>query len=367
MLSIYGSILGGSFRSLFPQGFLVRLTTDPSGCNLLRNITMAKAKRLFKSFYRLLFPIVLLAVVAVGGASVWLVNEASQPRTSTYLVTPEKYGQLSSRGAQVTEEKWTNSDGSPARGWLLRGAPGAPAVILLHKFEDDRSHVLNLGVKLSEATNFTVFMPDQRAHGENPAVKQSSFGGCEADDVSAAINFLRGLKSPDQLPMVGKDIGIYGLELGALAALSTASSDPSVKALVLDSIPADSDGMLAVAVEHRFPFASVVTSKFASLGTYGYYYNGCYKRVTSCEMAKTLANRDVMLLGGVDEADLQESTSKLSKCFLPSSTVDVKTDLSPSGYSIINASLELSQAYDQRVIDYFRQSLGEVQIQVASN
>ena len=328
---------------------------------------MAKAKRLFKSFYRLLFPVLLLIVLAVGAASVWLVYETSQPRTSVYLVTPEKYGQLSSRGAQVTEEKWTNNDGSPARGWLLRGAPGAPAVILLHKYEDDRSHVLNLGVKLSEATNFTVFMPDQRGHGENPSVKQSSFGGCEADDTAAAITFLRGLRSPDQLPMVGKDIGIYGLELGALAALSTAAADPTVKALVLDSVPADSDGLLAEAVAHRYPFASVVTAKFASLGTYGYYYNGCYKRVTSCELAKTLSDRDVMLLAGVDEANLQESTSKLSKCFLPSSTVDVKTDLSPSGYSIINASLELSEAYDQRVIDYFRQSLGEPQIQVAAN
>jgi pimeloyl-ACP methyl ester carboxylesterase len=330
---------------------------------------MAKAKRLVKSFYRLLFPVVLLVIAAFGAASVWLVYETSKPRAGTYLVTPEKYGLLSSRGAQVTEETWTNRDGTPARGWLLRGAPGSPAVILLHKYEDDRSHVLNLGVKLNEATNFTVFMPDQRAHGQNPAVTDTSFGGCEADDTGAAIAFLRGLRSPDQLPMVGGEIGIYGLELGALAALSTASADPSVKALVLDSVPADSDGLLAEAVARRYPFASAVTSKFASLGTYGYYYNGCYKRVTSCEMARTLASRKVMLLAGVDEASFQESTSKLSKCFLPSSTVDVKTDLSPSGFSIINASLELSGAYDQRVIDYFRLTLGEpqVQIQVAAN
>lgn len=328
---------------------------------------MAKAKRLFKSFYRLLFPVILLSITAVAAASVWLVSEMSQPRTSTYLVTPEKYGQLSSRGAQVTEEKWTNRDGSPARGWLLRGAAGAPAVILLHKFEDDRSHVLDLGVKLSEATDFTVFMPDQRGHGENPAVKQSTFGGCEADDTASAIAFLRAQKSPDQLPLVGKDIGIYGLELGAMAALSAASGDPSVKALVLDSVPSDSDSLLAQAVARRYPFASTITARFASLGAYGYFYNGCYKRVTSCEIAKTLGNRNIMLLAGVDAPILQESTSKLARCMLPSTSVEVKTDLSPSGYNIINASLELSAAYDQRVIDYFRQSLGPPQVQVASN
>lgn len=330
---------------------------------------MAKARRLFKSFYRLLFPVIVLIVLAGTAISIWLVYETSTPRTAVYLLTPEKYGQLSSRGAQVTEEAWINQDGSRARGWLLRGNPNAPAVILLHKFEADRSHVLNLGVKLSEATNFTVFMPDARAHGENPTLKSSSFGGCESDDVAASIAFLRGLKSPDQLPLVGQDIGIYGLEMGALAALSTASTNPSVKALVLDSVPADSDGLLSEAIGRRFPFASVVTSKIATLGTYPYYYNGCYKRVTSCEMAKTLANRDVMLLAGPDETAFQESTSKLSKCFLPTSTVDVKTDLSPSGFSMINASIELSQAYDQRVIDYFRQSLAsdEIQVQVAAN
>ena len=330
---------------------------------------MAKAKRLFKSFYRLLLPVVVLIVLAGTAISIWFVYETSTPRTAGYLVTPERYGQLSSRGSQVTEETWINRDGSPARGWLLRGTPNSPAVILLHKYEADRSHVLNLGVKLSEATNFTVFMPDQRAHGANPAVKSTSFGGCESDDSAASIDFLRELKSPDQLPLVGRDIGIYGLEMGALAALSTAASDRSVKALVLDSVPADSDSLLSAAIGRRFPFASVVTSKIASLGTYPYYYNGCYKRVTSCEMAKSLADRDVMLLAGVDEVHFQDSTAKLSKCFRSTSTVDVKTDLSPSGFSIINASIEHSQAYDQRVIDYFRQSLGEpqVQVQVAAN
>jgi hypothetical protein len=34
--------------------------------------------------------------------------------------------------------------------------------------------------------------------------------------------------------------------------------------------------------------------------------------------------------------------------------MDSKTDLSPSGMNILNASLEISGAYDQRVIDFFR-------------
>src|SRR5687767_7885786 len=173
---------------------------------------MAKSTRLLKSFYRLLFPAVLLVLAAAGAASVWFARESSHPGSAAYLVTPDRYGRLSARGAQVTEETWTNRDGTQARGWLLRGLPNAPAVILLHKYGADRSHVLNLGVKLNEATNFTVLMPDHRGHGTEALVKGTTFGGCESQDATAAIAFLRTLQSPEQLTLVGKDIGIYGLE-----------------------------------------------------------------------------------------------------------------------------------------------------------
>lgn len=64
-----------------------------------------------------------------------------------------------------------------------------------------------------------------------------------------------------------------------------------------------------------------------------------------------------MLLGGVDTPEFQDATSKLGKCFPASTTVDAKTDLSPSGIGMINASIELSEAYDQRVIDFLKQAL----------
>jgi pimeloyl-ACP methyl ester carboxylesterase len=320
---------------------------------------MAKSVRLLKSFYRLLLPVVVLALLSVAGASVWLVHETAHPVAAAYVVTPQVYGMLSARGAQVTDETWTNKDGTPARGWLLRGAPDAPAVVLLHKYGSNRSHVLNLGVKLNEATNFTILMPDQRGHGQDPEVKYTSFGGCEADDTLAAIAFLRGLKTPEQFPLVGKDVGIYGLEMGSFAAIAAATSDASVKALALDSVPSSSDSMLASTVESRFPFGSAVTSKFAQLGTHPYFFEGCFKRELTCDMAKALGGRKVLLLGGLDAPAFQESTSKLSKCFPSNSSVESKTDLSPSGYSINSASLELSESYDQRVIDFFRQSLGQ--------
>ena len=77
-------------------------------------------------------------------------------------------------------------------------------------------------------------------------------------------------------------------------------------------------------------------------------------------------NKKTLLLAGMDAPDFQESTSKLGKCFPNTTQAEVNTALSPSGFSIINASMPQSGAYDQRVIDFFRQSLGE-QMMVAEN
>ena len=318
---------------------------------------MTKSKRIVKSFYRLLFPIFLLLVVATIAASVWLFHTVSVPPRAEYMVTPEKYGLFSTRGARVTEESWTNRDGTASRGWLLKGAENLPAVVFLHAYGADRSRVLDLAVKLNEATNFTVLMPDERGHGVNAAVAASSFGGCETDDAAAAVEFLRGLKTENQTALIGKNIGFYGVEMGALAALNVAAKDESVSAIALDSVPDDSDKVLAAAVDRRFPFASSVTAKFAAFGSRFYFYNGCYRRDAACDVAKSLNNRQILLLAGADATDLQDSTVKLSRCFSNSVKVESKTDLNPSGYNLMNASLEQATAYDQRVIEFFKTAL----------
>ena len=342
--------------------FYYRLSTAPHAGFRLHSafvllFAMAITTRLFKSFSRLMFPVLMLILVAVISGSVWLVYTTARPFNSRYLVTPDKYGQLSSRAAQVTDETWVNKDGSSSRGWLLRGTDNSPAVILLHKYGADRSYVLNLGVKLNESTNFTVLMPDQRAHGENPLVKNASFGGCEGEDTLAALEFLRSLKTPNQIALVGKNFGIYGVEMGAMVAISASAKNQDVKAIVLDSVPPDSYGVLKESVVKRYPFASVVTTNLARLGTYMYYFDGCYQREPVCDTARKVENRNILLLSGIEDQNLQDSTSRLSKCFPASNKLESKLDLSPSGLGIINASIEQSEAYDQRLIDFFGEAL----------
>jgi pimeloyl-ACP methyl ester carboxylesterase len=330
---------------------------------------MSRIQRLIRSFFRLVLPVAILVILAVLAGGIWLVHTSSQPPKAAYLVTPEKYGQLSTRGAKVTDEKWTNRDGSPARGWLLRGRENAPAVVLLHRYGADRSHVLNLGVKLNEATDFTILMPDIRGHGENPLVKETTFGGNETEDVMAALDFLRSLKTENKNALVGGEIALYGVELGALAGLKAAAKDANVKVLVLDSVPLHSDEVLGAAIGRRFPFASSYTSKIAALGTYPYFFNRGYDYDSLCDTAKAVGDRKIMLLAGVDAPRLQDSTQTLIGCFNNSAGVQTYTGLAPSGYNLTNASLEQADAYDQRVIDFFKRSLSseETRVQTAKN
>src|SRR5918911_3895786 len=161
-------------------------------------------RRLLKTF----LPILLLLVLAAAGAVGWIIYSVAHPPRRPYLVTPEKFSQLSDRGLKVTDETWSNRDQTKARGWLLRGAEGAPAVILLPRYGADRSWLLNLGVKLNETTNYTVLWPDMRGHGMNPPVGQSALGTREADDVLAAVAYLRSLKTQQGRPLVGDEIGL---------------------------------------------------------------------------------------------------------------------------------------------------------------
>src|SRR5512132_40246 len=204
-------------------------------------------KRLVKSF----LPIILVIALAVVGALSFVVYCVSHPTRRPYVVTPESFSRISGRAIKATDETWTNLDGGRARGWLLKGAEGAPSVVLVHRYGGDRSWLFNLGIKINEATGFTILWPDLRGHGLNPPIKISTFGMKEGDDVVAALDFLRGLKGSSREHLTSDVFGIYGVELGAYAGMRAAVQDATVRVLVLDSLPRSSDELINAGVSHH--------------------------------------------------------------------------------------------------------------------
>ncbi|HMF56353.1 MAG TPA: hypothetical protein VK619_08410 [Pyrinomonadaceae bacterium] len=303
-----------------------------------------------------LLPIALLLALALAGVAGWLAYCVTHPHRSSYLVTPENFSQLSNRGLKATDETWSNLDGTNARGWLLRGSEGAPAVILLHHYGADRSWLLNLGVKLNETTNFTVLWPDLRGHGMNPPVGRSSLGTLEADDVVAAIAYLRSLKTQQGRPLVGGEIGLFGTELGAYAAMAAAARESGMRVLVLDSVPASGDDMLRVGVKKCTGMDSNLALWLTRIGT-RIYFLGRTQNMQTCQVAAQLAGRRVLLLSGESAGRLRASTVALAQCFPGQSGVEMKTDLPLTGLDLPTATGEQGEAYDRPVIDFFDRAL----------
>lgn len=308
-----------------------------------------------------LLPVALLLVLGIGAGMLYIVHTIARPATHPYLVTPETFPAYSARGLRVSEEKWSNADGTQARGWLLRGAEGQPAVVLLHRYGADRSWLLNLGVKINEATNYTILWPDLRGHGASPSVSQTSFGTRETADVASALSFLRKLKTSQQRPLIAERFGFFGVELGAYAALAASARAPestSVRALVLDSVPASPDEMIANAIRDRMGFDNAVLNLFARGGARLYFLGG-YENNLACSLAAQLTHQRVLLLSGEDAGNLRESTRSLAQCFPTPANVALQTDLPVTGFTASSATGEQGETYDRLVIEFFSKAFNE--------
>ena len=313
---------------------------------------MPPRRKLGKRLFRSLLPIALVILLALVGSLVFVVFCVSRPTKRPYLLTPQSFINISGRVLKVTDETWANPDGTRARGWLLKGAEGAPAVILLHRYGADRSFLFNLGVKINETSNFTILWPDLRGHGLSPQVTRTSFGARESEDLLAALEFLRNTKSDNKNKLVGDRYGVYGVELGAYTALKAARADNQIKVLVLDSIPREPDELLQSAATKCTGVDLQIVRFFSRVATKISFF-GTYDNQSSCEIAGAIRDTRTLLLSGNDAGYLRDSTSSLKVCFANQGNVEMRTDLPLSGFSLPSATGEQGEAYDRIVIDFF--------------
>ena len=243
-----------------------------------------------------------------------------------------------------------------ARGWLLKGAEGAPAVVLLHRYGGDRSWLFNLGVKINEATNFTILLPDLRGHGENPLIKWTSLGVREDKDLAAAFQYLRSLKSENQKPLVSDSFGVYGVELGAYSALKAAREEVPIRVLVLDSVVSSPNELLNTAVASCVGIDNGLVQSLSRLAM-RMYLLGTYEDTSACDYARSVDKQRVLLLSGAEAGELREATASLQSCFRDPANVETRTDLPLSGYSLPSATGEQGETYDRVVIEFFARNL----------
>jgi pimeloyl-ACP methyl ester carboxylesterase len=122
---------------------------------------------------------------------------------------------------------YTVAGEGPRDGWFFPGLKSAPTVILCPAYQSSRGELLTLASALQDH-QYNVFLFDFSAHGSSAGY--STLGFREVTELRAAMNAVanRGDVDPNRF-------GLWGVNLGAYAALSEATGDRRVRALAVES------------------------------------------------------------------------------------------------------------------------------------
>jgi uncharacterized protein len=121
-------------------------------------------------------------------------------------------------------------------GWLVRGTPGAPAVVLGHGFKSSREEMLPWARFLRDA-GYNVLLFDTRACGQSGGATVG-LGAIEAQNIELAVRSAKDAFATSR-------IGVLGISLGAGAAILAAADDLEISAVVADGAWTDQDLQLS--------------------------------------------------------------------------------------------------------------------------
>jgi len=186
-----------------------------------------------------------VVLLLLAGTGAFITYRIVTTRNETENVTPASY-LLSS----YLNLNFTDPAGGEHEGWLLLGLRGAPAIILCHGFNSNRSDLLPLATVLRE-NHFNVYVFN--FHGPKAKRRYSDLGVRQASDVLAAIETVT-----KQRNINPHRVGLYGTTLGGYAALASAQQSPLVKALVVDTIYDHPDQFFQVQLERSLGGSSAL-------------------------------------------------------------------------------------------------------------
>jgi dipeptidyl aminopeptidase/acylaminoacyl peptidase len=180
-------------------------------------------RRIFK---RVVITVLVLAVVLVFGVLPWglaaLVTGArTRPMDRALTQTPADFG------AQFKDVEFRTSDGVNLSGWLVPSGDRHTTIVYSHGLFRSRRELLERAADLWRQ-GYGALLYDSRNHGTSGPARVT-LGYNERLDVEAAVRFLRDeVRSTDR-------VVLFGISMGATAALLAAAETPDVSAVISDS------------------------------------------------------------------------------------------------------------------------------------
>jgi len=281
--------------------------------------------------------------VVLGATAVRVHEQTAAPRTESAPIDFE------SMMVRTEDVEFVASDEVALSGWLIRGRPELPPVILCHDFGSSRSSLINVALALSRA-GFSVMLFDFRGHGSSGGGR-STLGLKEKRDVLGAVDYLSKVEGLDT-----RRIGIYGVGMGAHAAVLAASDRPSLKVLVLDGLYPDVAYPLVRGVYREWAFA-VDYLGFLPRGVFLAMSGTAAGEQRAADVIGELLGRDVLFLAPAGDSGLAEEMQHMYESVPEQTEADGNLIVLPATHADGLYAEHLSR-YHEQVSEFFESRLG---------
>ena len=188
----------------------------------------------WKSKLGTLLVLSVLAASLLSGIAAFRVHRLTVP--PRLIETPVDFASMK---LPIEPVRFPAADGTEIAGWWMPADPSRPAVVLGHDLAAGKVALLNLMLRLHDR-GIPCLALDFRAHGESGG-ERSTLGVDEKRDLLGAVDFVA---TRSDAAGVG---AIYGVGMGAHAAVLAAADRPGLGVLILDGLYPDA----AFALERR--------------------------------------------------------------------------------------------------------------------
>lgn len=261
------------------------------------------AKVQIEKFFRTIFP---AAAILIAGTLLifgFFVYKISYPGAVPESVNPSHY-LMPSLDVEIFPTK-----GKTIPAWWIPGLKGAPGIILAPGYGMNRSDALSLALVLRES-GFNLLIFDQRGSGAEPR-GASSLGLFETEDMLGAVDYLKG--RPESNP---ERIGIWGVDVSAMAALKAAASTPEIHALAVDSAYPSPPEFLNYRIDKDFG----IENRFVQIGCYQIFrlvhLRGSFAPSARISL-QPLADRSILFIKGENRGQLGNLTTAMYEAIKP--------------------------------------------------
>lgn len=298
---------------------------------------------------RVLITVVIVAVVLVFGVLPWafaaLVTSAgTRPMDRSLTETPATFD------APFKDVEFQTSDGVRISGWLLPSRDKQVTVVYSHGLFRSRRELLKRAAELWRL-GYGALLYDSRNHGAS-GPSRVTLGYNERLDAEAAVHYLR-----DEVHS-GDRIVLFGISMGAGAALLAAAETPEVAAVISDS----SFLSFKDTIDHHikmflhlpaFPFANEL--RFYIQRRAG--FDG--SKLDALEAVKRIGDRPILFIAAANDRRMPPEIAQKLYDACPSSKKDLLVIDGP-GSEIHGHAYQANEAlYIRRVAQFLDSVLGE--------